>query len=72
MIDPESDAMWSGNGPSPETASSTTGFEELLPERVRELVDPGRMRELIRSHPLAMTFSALALGFIAARLLRED
>jgi hypothetical protein len=70
MIDPESDAMWSGNGPSPDTATSTTEFEEFLPERVRELVDPDRMRELIRSHPLSVVFGALGLGFIAARLLR--
>ena len=47
-------------------------FEEILPERVRELVDPGRMRELIRSHPLSAAFGALALGYIAARAMRED
>ena len=69
MIEPENDAMWSGNGPSPETMSER--FEEF-PERVRELVDPGHMRELIRLHPLTVTFGALALGFLVARVLRED
>ncbi len=71
MSDPESNAMWSGNGPSPDTAA-TERFEEFLPERVRELVDPNRMRALIRSHPLSVAFSALALGFIVARVMRED
>ena len=72
MIEPENDAMWSGNGPSPETMPTSDRFEELLPERVRELVDPGHMRELIRLHPLTVTFGALALGFLVARVLRED
>jgi hypothetical protein len=71
MSDPESDAMWSGNGPSPDTAA-TERFDEFLPERVRELVDPGRMREVVRSHPLTVVFGALALGFIVARVMRED
>lgn len=71
MSDPESNATWSGNGPSPDTAA-TDRFDEFLPERVRELLDPGRMRELIRSHPLSAAFGALALGYIAARVMRED
>jgi hypothetical protein len=72
MNEPENDAMWSGNGPSPDTAIHGERFEDLLPERLRELVDPGRMRELIRAHPLSVTFGALALGFIVARAMRED
>jgi hypothetical protein len=71
MIDPEGNATWSGNGPGSDNVAAER-FDESLPERVRELVDPGRVRELIRSHPLSAAFGALALGYIVARVLRED
>ena len=73
MIDPQADAVnespqTNGNGPD------RGHFESLLPHDVRGLLlaQESRAREFIRAHPLGVVLSALALGYVAARLLRED
>jgi hypothetical protein len=68
MIDPQSDAVTGHNGPG-----SGEEFSELLPHSLRETLtsQEDHLRELIRSHPLAVVFGALALGFAVARWMRE-
>ena len=71
MIDQFADAGTESrttNGPDRES------FEPFLPRDVRGLLleQESRAREFIRAHPLGVVLSALALGYIAARLMRED
>ena len=71
MIDPHGDAVTSGNGPDRQRDAEP--YSDLLSPAVRQTLSEQeeRMRELIRAHPLATVFGALALGFVAARLLRD-
>jgi hypothetical protein len=68
VIDPQATASSTTNGP--DRASD----ESFFPQDVRGLLlaQEGRAREFIRAHPIGVVLSALALGFIAARLMRED
>jgi hypothetical protein len=67
VIDPQANATTS-NGPDRVT------FQEMLPRDVRGLLleQEGRAREFIRAHPLGVVLSALVIGYVAARWLRED
>jgi hypothetical protein len=72
MIDPQGDAMASsGNGPA--HREDAEGFSELLSPTVKEALSEqeNQMRALIRAHPVTAVVGALALGFLAARFLRE-
>jgi hypothetical protein len=71
VIDPQADARSESrttNGPD------EGPFESFFPPDVRGMLleQENRAREFIRAHPLGVVLSALALGFIAARLMRED
>jgi hypothetical protein len=71
VIDPHADPV----NESPATNGPDHGsFEPLLSDDVRGLLlaQESRAREFIRAHPLGVVLSALALGYIAARLMRED
>ena len=70
MNDPQRDATWNGTDRGADDAKPGAAFEDLFP--VRAFFDQeNRLRELIRAHPVSMTLAALALGFAAARWLRE-
>jgi hypothetical protein len=72
MIDPQNDTVTSHNGPMQDRERATGAFDELLPQTMRQTFaeQEDRMRELIRSHPLAAVFGALALGYVVAKLAR--
>jgi hypothetical protein len=72
MIDPQSDAVRSGNGPNRSGAAEEFS-DHLVPPTVMDTLaeQEDRMREFIRSHPLSVVFGALALGFVVARTMRE-
>ena len=68
MIDPQSNATSATNGPD------HTGIEAMLTGDMRGMLrdQEDRAREFIRAHPVGVVLTALAIGFIAARLIRED
>jgi hypothetical protein len=68
VIDPYANASSTTNGPD------RTTYEGLLPQDLRGMLleQENRAREFIRAHPLGVVLSALAIGYVAARLLRED
>jgi hypothetical protein len=69
VIDPQADVSTkTGNGPDRGT------FDSFFPQDMRGLLleQETRAREFIRAHPLGVVISALAFGYIAARLMRED
>jgi hypothetical protein len=67
MIDPQANATTT-NGPD------RTTLRAMLPEDVRGMLrdQESRARDFIRAHPLGVVVCALALGYVAARLMRED
>ena len=71
MIDPQSDAVWGGDGPNATRTNSDESAEEFFSERA--LVEQEtRVREFIQAHPVAVVCAAFAFGFVIARWLRED
>jgi hypothetical protein len=70
--DPQRDFAANQKGPT-RAHGDGEGFEELIPQTVMDTLaeQERRMREFIRSHPLAVVAGALALGFVVARAIRE-
>ena len=69
MIDSRPDANQATNGPD-HTAPMDAMFSADVRGMLREQED--RAREFTRAHPIGVVLAALAFGFVAARVLRED